>query len=109
MEMTENYINFSNEYYSLVEKINNVMKNELINFIGVGNSIDMYDAKDKICLDYSPNANEYHVYDLLETISINKDNEIILTSTYGTCKFDDITLCTRMFLYEYLCKPLNIK
>lgn len=104
--MTENYINLSNEYYSLVKKINKEIKDELINFIGVGNSIDMFNTKDKICIDYSPNANEYGDYDLLETISINEHNEIILTSTNGECNFDDIALCNRMFIYEYLCKPI---
>ena len=107
--MTENYINFSNEQNSLVKKINKVIKDELINFIGVGNTINMFDTDDKICLDYSPNANLYQVYDLLETISINEHNEIILTSTYGECNFDNIALSIRMYIYEYFCKPLNIK
>ena len=109
MEMTENYINLSNEYYSLVKKINKEIKDELINFIGVGNSIDMCDKEDRICIDYSPNANEYDEFDMLETITINEHNEIILTSTYGECNFDDIALCNRMYIYEYFCKPLNIK
>lgn len=109
MEMTENYINLSNEYYSLVKKINKEIKDELVKFIGTNNTIDMTDMEDRICLDYSPNANEYDEFDMLETITINEHNEIILTSTNGECNFDDIALCNRMFIYEYLCKPLNIK
>lgn len=109
MEMTENYIDLSNQYYSLVKKLNNEMKIELIKFIGVGNSIDMSDKEDRICIDYSPNDNLYQPYDLLETISINEHNQIILTSTNGECEFDDIALCNRMFIYEYLCKPLNLE
>lgn len=106
--MTENYIDLSNQYYSLIKKLNNEMKDELVKFIGTNNTIDMTDKEDRICLDYSPNANDFQVYDLLETISINEHNEIILTSTYGECYFDDIALCNRMFIYEYLCEPLNI-
>lgn len=106
--MTENYIDLSNQYYSLIKKLNKEMKDELVKFIGINNSIDMLDKEDRICIDYSPNANEYDDYDMLESITINEHNEVILTSTNGQCNFDDISFSNRMFIYEYFCEPLNI-
>lgn len=107
MNGTTKFQDLLSQYFSLQIDLNKEIKKGIVNIIGPGDEIDLTNSEDRICIDDTPHACEYEDMDLLECISVTEHGDIEITSTYGECDFDDISLDNKIFIYEYLCKLNN--